>query len=238
MSPGAVAAALARRGVTVAALSDHNSGGNLAAWAEAAATAGVKPLYGLEVRTAEEADVLTVFDELGAALDFGQWVYDALPDVPCDERVFGVQVQVDAQENVLGFEPRLLISGIDHELEVVCQTARERGALVIGAHVDRTVDSILSQLGWLPEGLAIDAVEVTRFADEEALCAEHPSLAGVPVVRFSDAHLMADIGYQQTEFWVAEPTVTELRLALRGEGGRSARPVRRALAGLREPEET
>lgn len=226
MSPRAVAGRLAEMGVGLAALSDHNTARHAPAWAAATAAAGVKALYALEVRTTEEVDVLTVFDTVDAALDFDAWVYAALPEVPCEPRVFGEQIVVDEQENILEFEPRLLISGIAHDLEEVCATARERGALVIGAHVDRAVDSILSQLGWLPEGLAIDAVEVTRFCAEEALVAEHPSLVGVPVVRFSDAHRLDDVGYQQTEFCVAEPTVAELKLALAGVAGRSHRPLR------------
>ncbi|MBI5832632.1 MAG: PHP domain-containing protein [Armatimonadetes bacterium] len=230
MSPATIMARAAEIGLDLVAVSDHNSAKNTPAWRDAAAARGVKALYGLEVRSAEEVDVLTVFDEVEAALAFGQWVYAALPDIACDERVFGEQIVVDGQENILGFEPRLLISGIEHDLETVCATAREHGALVIGAHVDRGVDSILSQLGWLPEGLAIDAVEVTRYTDEQALVEAHPSLAGVPMVRFSDAHLPADIGFQQTLFRVEEPSVAELKLALAGLDGRSALPLRRALS--------
>lgn len=229
MSPAAIVDRAVAVGLDLVAISDHNSAKNTPALCAAAEARGVKALYALEVRSAEEVDVLTVFDEVEAALDFGEWVYAALPDIACDERVFGEQIVVDGQENILGFEPRLLISGIAHDLETVCATARERGALVIGAHVDRGVDSIISQLGWLPEGLAIDAVEVTRYTDELALVEAHPSLAGVPVVRFSDAHLVPDIGFQQTMFRVEEPTIAELKLALAGLEGRSAVPLRRAL---------
>ena len=230
MSPAAIVARAVEVGLDLIAVSDHNSAKNTPALCAAAAGHGVKALYGLEVRSAEEVDVLTVFDGVEAALAFGEWVYAALPEIACDERVFGEQIVVDAQENILGFEPRLLISGIAHDLETVCATARELGALVIGAHVDREVDSILSQLGWLPAGLAIDAVEVTRYTDELALAEAHPTLAGVPVVRFSDAHQLEQIGYQQTLFCVEEPTVAELKLALAGLDGRSARPLRRALS--------
>jgi predicted metal-dependent phosphoesterase TrpH len=229
MSPAAILDKAVEIGLNCAALTDHNSARNAPAWRAAAASRGVKALYGLEVRSAEEVDVLTIFDDVEAVLAFGEWVYAALPDIPCDARRFGEQIVVDADEEILAFEPRLLISGIRHDLETVCSEARSRGALVVGAHVDRAVDSILSQLGWVPEGLAVDAVEVTRFSDEQALVRLHPSLAGLPVVRFSDAHQVPDIGYQQTRFRVEEPTVAELKLALGGLEGRSAVPIRRAL---------
>jgi len=229
MSPAAIIDRAVEIGLGLVALTDHNSARNTPAWRAAGAKRGVRTLYGLEVRSAEEVDVLTVFDEVDSALAFGEWVYAALPDRPCEARVFGEQIVVDEAEVVLDFEPRLLISGIAHDLETICDEARARGALVIGAHVDRAVDSIISQLGWLPEGLAVDAVEVTRYTDEQVLVQQHPSLAGLPVVRFSDAHLVPDIGYQQTRFCVAEPTVAELKLALAGLEGRSAEPIRQAL---------
>jgi PHP family Zn ribbon phosphoesterase len=100
---------------------------------------------------------------------------------------------------------------------------------VIPAHVDRSVDSVISQLGWLPPELGVDAVELSRFGAEEDLAPEHPWLTEVPVVRFSDAHLPEDIGYQQTRFHLAEPTVAELRLALQGRDGRWHQPLRQAL---------
>lgn len=229
MSPTAIAEIAAERGLGLVGLSDHNSARNTPALRDAAKRIGVKALYGLEVRTAEEVDVLTIFDEVEAATAFGEWVWASLPDAPCLPEVYGDQVVVDAEENILEFVPRLLINGIGQPIEAVCGEAAARGALVLLAHVDRPSDSVISQLGWLPEGLAVDGAEVSRFGDETLLARDHPWLADLPVVRFSDAHRPAEIGYQQTRFHIAEGSVSELRAALRGVDGRWAEPVRQAL---------
>ncbi|MBI2302897.1 MAG: PHP domain-containing protein [Armatimonadetes bacterium] len=230
MSPRAIVARAVEVGIQVVALTDHNSARNAPALAAAAQAAGLCALFGLEVRSAEEVDVLTLFDTPADALAYGDWVHAALPSVPCDPALFGDQVVVDGEDEILGFEPHLLINAIEQPLDAVCAEARRRGALVLLAHVDRPANSVLSQLGFMPDDLPVDGVELSRFGDEDRLRAEHPALGGLPVVRFSDAHRPGEIGYQQTQFEVAAAGVTEFRAALEGRGGRRAVPVRRALA--------
>lgn len=226
MSPRAIVERARAAGLGLVAVSDHNSARNAPALAEAAARAGMKALYGVEVRSSEEVDLLVFFDSAPAAVAYGEWVYEQLPEIGCDPDVFGDQVVVDVDEAILGFVPRLLIGGIAASLADAAGEGRRRGGLVIAAHVDRPVESVISQLGWLPDDLPVDAVEVSRFGDETALAGEHPWLTRVPVVRFSDAHRLEEIGRQQTRFHVAEATVAELRAALVGRDGRWAEPVR------------
>lgn len=235
MSPTAIVNHARQAGLDVVALADHNCARNAPALAAAAARVGMKALYGVEVRSSEEVDLLVFFDAAEVAVDYGEWVYERLPDVPCESDVFGDQVVVDVDEEILGFAERLLIGGIAASLAEAADEARARGGLVIPAHVDRPVDSVISQLGWLPDDLAVDAVEVSRFGDETVLAGEHPWLARVPVVRFSDAHRPAEIGYQRTRWHVAAVTVEEFRAALAGRDGRWAEPVRPAASDGRRP---
>ncbi|NUP98512.1 MAG: PHP domain-containing protein [Armatimonadetes bacterium] len=229
MSPRAIAARAVEVGLDVIALADHNCARNAPALAAAVEAAGLRALYGVEARSAEEVDLLVWFDQPEAAVEFGDWLYEGLPPVTCQREVFGDQVVVDADDEIVEFVERLLISGQAEPLARICDEARARGALVVPAHVDRPRESVISQLGWLPDDLEVDAVELSRFGAEEELLPRHPWLARQPIVRFSDAHRLQDIGYQQTWFHVAEATVAEFRAALAGRDGRWARPVRQAL---------
>ncbi len=235
MSPATIVERGRQAGLEVVAVADHNCARNAPALAAAAARSGMKALYGVEVRSSEEVDLLVFFDAPEVAVDYGEWVYERLPDVPCDSDVFGDQVVVDVDEEILGFASRLLIGGITATLSEAADEGRARGGLVIPAHVDRPVDSVISQIGWLPADLGVDAVELSRFGDEQALTAEHPWLAEVPIVRFSDAHRPGEIGYQRTRFHVAAVTVDELRAALAGRDGRWAEPVRPAAKDGKRP---
>lgn len=230
MSPWAIASRAKALGLQVVALSDHNAALNTPALCEAVSRLGLEALYGVEARSAEEVDLLAYFDTPAEAVAFGSWVYDGLPDVPCNPELFGDQVVVDVNEEIVEFVPRLLLNGTVYPLQAIADEARGRGGLVIAAHVDRPTDSVISQLGWLPDEVVVDAVEVSRFGDEVLLGEQHPWLRKLPIVRFSDAHRPAEIGYQQTRFWVEAVSVAEFRAALAHRGGRRAEPVRQALS--------
>jgi hypothetical protein len=88
--------------------------------------------------------------------------------------------------------------------------------LAVPAHVTRRAYGLLGVLGFIPEGLPIDALEVDQAP---------PDLTRYPQVRSSDAHRLDQIGAVCTDFWLAEPTVSELRLALHQTSGRRAARV-------------
>ncbi len=72
------------------------------------------------------------------------------------------------------FLPAALTASID-QIEA---EAHRLGGLFIPAHIDRPSFSITSQLGFIPEDLYIDAVEVTGKIQELLY----------PAIRNSDAH--------------------------------------------------
>jgi hypothetical protein len=98
------------------------------------------------------------------------------------------------------------------------------GGLVIASHIDRESFSLVSQLGFIPPGLGLEAVEVSPRAAVAEARASFGVPEDLPVVRFSDAHKPDEIGAGTTDFLVAAPTLAEIRLALAGQAGRKAFP--------------
>lgn len=184
-SPSAVARIAAERGVSVMALTDHNSTRNCPAFAEACTRAGIIPLFGAEATTIEEVHVLSIFGSLQAAVEWGELLYAHLPDIQNDPKLVGDQPVVDADETILEFEERFLLSAVDLSLDVIARKTLECGGLCIPAHIDRRVNSIHSQLGFVPD-TPFSALEVTRLP---------PRLdtRGLPLVCSSDAHYPDDI---------------------------------------------
>ena len=120
------------------------------------------------------------------------FVYPRLPAVPNDPDRFGEQVVVNDQEEILRFETRLLANAAAVTLSEACRCGcpRRTGD---SAHIDRPAHSLVSQLGFPPAGLKLEAVEVTRFMAANFLAAHRSWLAALPLVRFSDAHFLEDI---------------------------------------------
>jgi hypothetical protein len=220
MSPRAVVERARTAGLDLIAVTDHNTTENAGAVIEAAAGTGLAVLPGIEMTTAEEVHLLGLF-EAGADLGpFQAEVYRNLPDLPAKMKFVDDQVLVDAADYVTGFCPRCLFGATRFSVQDAVGLIHGHGGLAIACHVDRESFSLISQLGFIPPGLGLEAVEVSpRMSVAEARAAFGPFDA-LPVVRFSDAHRPEEIGAATTEFLVDGPGLAEIRRALAGEDGR------------------
>ena len=221
MSPKAIVEKSLDSGIDLIALCDHNSAENVGAAMRAGRQRGLCVLPGLEINSSEEVHTLAIFDTEDQALAMQEVVYGRLegsnrPDV------FGDQVVANEFDEVEGFNDRLLIGAVEMELYEVVREIRRLGGLSIAAHVDRPSYSILGQLGFIPEDLALDALEISRRGSIEALRRDLPGIEerGMGLVTSSDAHELEDIGAAVTVFRIEAPEVAELALAFRGGQGR------------------
>jgi PHP family Zn ribbon phosphoesterase len=224
MSPRAVVDRALAVGLDIIAITDHNTIENTAAVIQAARGTGLAVLPGIEMTTAEEVHILGIFDpgtELGP---FQTTVYRNLPDVPAKKKFVKDQVIVDAEDYVTGFSPRCLLGATRFSVQEAVDIIHRHGGLAIACHVDRESFSIVSQLGFIPPGLPLDAVEVSpRLTVDEARRAFGP-FGPLPLVRFSDAHKPEEIGCVTTDLLVASPDFSEIRKAFAGQDGRGLVP--------------
>lgn len=220
MSPRTIVEAARAAGLGLIAVTDHNTTENAAAVAGAAAGTGLTVLPGIELTTAEEAHILGLF-EVGAELrPFQAEVFLRLPDVPSKRMFVEDQVLADAEDYVTGFSPRCLFGAVELTVREAVDLVHAHGGLAIASHIDREAFSLVSQLGFIPPGLGLEAVEVSPRADPAAAREAFGVPADLPIVRFSDAHKPDEIGAAVTDFLVAAPTLAEVRLALAGRDGR------------------
>jgi PHP family Zn ribbon phosphoesterase len=222
MSPRAVVERALASGLDIIAVTDHNTTENASAVIEAAAGTGLAVLPGIEMTTAEEVHILGLFE---AGTDLGPFqaeVYRNLPDVPARMKFVDDQVIVDAADYVTGFSPRCLFGATLFSVHEAIALIHRHGGLAIASHIDRDSFSIISQLGFIPPGLGLEAVEVSpRLSPDEARRQFGPP-DRLPIVRFSDAHKPEEIGTASTDFLIEGPGLDEIRRALAGEGGRRA----------------
>ena len=208
MSPSAVARKAKARGLDLAAIADHNSALNCPAFADACKREGLWAMFGIEVTTIEEAHVLCIFETADRALDFGDFIYKNLPDISNYPEVFGDQVYVDSDDNILGEAEKYLGNATSLSLDEVMDEALSRSALFIPAHIDKPVFSIPSQLGFLPGG-NYSAVEVFSPASRGGYEDRYA------VITSSDAHYIDDIGKKYFTADIKDKTFLSLALALR-----------------------
>lgn len=192
MTPANLAAMCALAGIQVAALTDHNTTGNCAAFSRAAARHGILAIPGMELTTAEEIHVLCLLPDLNAAEAFGNYIYGLLPDIPNNKRIFGAQIYMDGEDGVLGEEPRLLSTAAAVGINQVAGLLREFGGVSFPAHINRPSNSLFSNLGFWDETLGFPLAERSGSCPPDFF-ARHPELGDVPIITGSDAHRLDQI---------------------------------------------
>jgi 3',5'-nucleoside bisphosphate phosphatase len=203
----------------VITVTDHNSCENAAAMINAAAGTDITVLPGMELQTREEVHMVCLFDTLEQAMRWQAAVYASLPSLENKEDVFGVQVILDADGDIVGYNERLLLTSTNFSVNQVVQQVQALGGLCIPAHVDRPAYSIISNLGFVPPDLGIPGVEISHLVSPQEARARFPQLARYSLIASSDAHRLSDMS-RRTTLKMAAPTVAEIALALAGEGGR------------------
>lgn len=220
MTPKAIVRVAVERGLDMIAVCDHNSARNTAATRRAAETLGLAVIPGIEVTSAEEVHVLGLMPHDAAAFDLQEEIYARLIGQN-DEETFGYQVVVDEYDQVEDLDQRLLIGATTLSAERVVRLIHDCGGLAVASHVDRSGFGIFSQLGFIPDGLGLDALEVSRHSDFDRVRQKYPQTRDYTLITSSDAHFLADIGTAATAMLMVEPSFDELRKALAGSENRA-----------------
>jgi PHP family Zn ribbon phosphoesterase len=208
-----------RLGLSVIAITDHNACHNVESVIEAADGTGVHVLPGMEIQSKEEVHLLCLFDTVSQSREWQQEVFQKLPPLANREEVFGPQFIVDSMGDWRATEERLLASSVDMALGEVISKVRELGGMVIPAHVDRPTFSLLSNLGFVPEGIDVHGLEVTPGFVPDSGFQRWPQLKTWCLIVNGDAHRLQEIQHR-TLLKISAPRVQEISLALQGLEGR------------------
>jgi len=217
MSPKGILTAAKKKGIDILGICDHNTSENSLAIMKAAKKMHIHILPGMEVTSEEEVHVLALFDDIENALKLQEHVYQNLPGKN-DEETFGMQVIVNEKDEVLGFNDKLLIGATTIPLDEILRLIHAFEGLAIASHINREAFSIIGQLGFIPDKLELDALEISPSITIEEAKKKYPY--NYPITSSSDAHYPDDIGKSFTSFLLQDGTVTEIKKALKNEDGR------------------
>jgi len=220
MSPRAIVRTAVKKRIDIIAITDHNSAENVIAARKAAKNTDLIVLAGMEITTSEEAHVLALFDDMESIIKLQDIVYSNLMPGENDEKRFGEQIVVNEKDEVLDFNKRLLIAATDLSVYSAVNTIHSLGGLAIASHVDKDVFSIISQLGFIPDNLKFNALEMSCHMDRKHAEELFALYTSYPWISSSDAHFPDDIGKRTTTFIMNEPTTADMASALNNLDGR------------------
>ena len=203
------------RSLDFVGICDHNSAENVRAAKKAGEAERVSVIGGMEVTSSEEVHILALFDEDRQLRSLQEIIYKNLYGTN-DKRLYGDQLVVNEKDEVIRYSRKLLIGATTIPVHQVVELIHKHNGLAIASHIDREGFSIIGQLGFIPEDLPLDAVEITGSSHVATACLAED----FPTVVSSDAHFIEDVGKRRTCFLMEDITVKELRRSFRREAGR------------------
>jgi PHP family Zn ribbon phosphoesterase len=217
MSPVNIVRQALEKKLDIIAITDHNSTGHCRSARQIAGKYGITVIAGAELNTREEIHCLALFENMDKADQFQQYIDKHLNVIHNKPEIYGHQYLVDENEDILDEEDRLLVAALKTGIEDVITEVHRLEGLVVPAHINRMVNSIFSQLGFLPAGLKADALELDRRTGNDNFYNNHPEIGRYPLLRNSDAHSLHQIGAASTEYLLEAPVFSELRAVLSGD---------------------
>jgi len=227
MTPSAIVKTAYKNGLDIIAITDHNSAENVIGVKKAAEDTDLTVFAGMEVTSSEEVHILALFEDIEDVLELQDIVYKNLSS---DEQNpysptlgmggLGEQVVVNEKDEVLGFNKRLLIGATSLTAQSIVNIIHSLGGLSIASHIDREGFGIISKLGFIPEDLKLDALEISPNTGREKAEDLFRDYKTFPWISSSDAHYLEDIGKRRTNFFMQEATMAEIGAAMKNTGGR------------------
>jgi len=221
MTPPRIIHAAKAKGLKMIAVTDHNTAENVKPTIDAAKGSGIFVVPGMEVQTREEVHLVCLFPSLEACHSWQELVYQSLPAQSNNPGIFGCQPIMDSQGLILRELERMLLVSTGMSVESAADAVNGLDGICIPAHVDRPSFSLVATLGFVPEGLPVRAMEISRHVTSEEAALMLPALSGYSIMSSSDAHCLRDIGSNPSLlFSDAPPGFTELKMALNKISGR------------------
>lgn len=174
-------------------VTDHNSFAQQEVLCKLAPRYGLNYWFGIELTTREEVHLLAYFGDIDDAKRLQKRIDESLLSIPNSVDYYGHQWIYDEEDNPKQDYPKLLITSVDLTLkECIDLIHRFHGKAVL-AHIYGRANGIVEQLGFIPENLDIDGIEVKHDSEIDRFRDEYPQLHHLPILINSDAHQLRDM---------------------------------------------
>ncbi len=220
MSPETIVRRALASGLDAIAICDHNTTLQTPVVRAIGRRYGLEVFYGAELTTREEAHLAALLPDGKTAARLQAWIDAHIVRIPNRPDRLGDQMWVDELEMIVGEVPWYLNAPLRCSAEQAAAEVVRLGGLVIAAHVDRPANSLIGQLGFLPEGLSLAALEYNHSACFKDLLQTHPDLCGFAAYTASDAHFPEQIGANPAWLYAENPGFEQLSMAFAGLQGR------------------
>jgi 3',5'-nucleoside bisphosphate phosphatase len=220
MSPTNIIKRAKEQKLDIIGITDHNSLRHCKLTAELGQRHGIFVLTGVEITTREEVHCLAFFEKPESIDIFQQYIDQSLQYIKNNPQWFGYQVVVDEQERIIEEIDTLLITALNRSIDEIRLKVAELNGIFIPAHVDRPGNGILKQLGFIPDNLHPDTIEIWNKNPRNTFLKTYTGFDKYQLLISSDSHTLQQIGAFYSELEMPHINFNEVRNALTGCLGR------------------
>lgn len=220
MSPKAIVKAAVEKKLDFIGITDHNSTLQAKIVRDIGIDYNLKVFTGIEVTTKEEVHSICFLPNDQKLDDFQRFVELHQPRITNDPDIFGFQLCVNENNDIIKEIEYYLGVSLNLPIDELEKRIHELQGIFIPAHINRSRHSIFSQLGFFPDDLAVDALEIFNRTDINDFKNQHPELMKFNLIKNSDAHFVHQIGSFTTDYYMEELTFDELKLSVQMKNGR------------------
>ncbi len=189
MTPNNIVNMALLKKLDIIAITDHNSCKNVEPVLKAASKTNLIVVPGIEVETFEGIHMLCYFKSLTDLKDFTSIIDDNLPDIENNEVKWGSQLILNENDDISGTERKMLINSTNIKINELVKLVHIYNGRIVASHIDKYANSILTVLGFIPDDLPLDGIEVSLNANLK----EYETIFKYRIFQNSDAHFLADI---------------------------------------------
>lgn len=202
------------KGLDIIAVTDHNTSGHAAVIENLALKLGILAIPGMEVQTREEVHVLCYFPSVDNLKDFDNILTKNKTIIANNRKIFGNQTIRNEYDEVIGEMDIALIMSVDVDLDTLFVMVSAFDGVMVPAHVNKSSNSILANLGFIPPNMPIHCIEVYEKAPvNDRLLGQYKRLYN------SDAHYLEAISEPINFIDLKEKTAVALIEYLSGKDG-------------------
>ena len=169
------------KGLNAIALSDHNTGKNCPAAMAVGRKNGLVVLPAMELTTSEDIHILCLFEKYEGLEKLETYIQKTRLRVKNKPEIFGRQLIMDENDEIIGQEEDLLIVSSGVSVEEAAALVAGFGGIAVPAHIDKQANGLVGVLGAFDYNLGFKMIESTLGSGVTL-----PRLTG------SDAHYLWD----------------------------------------------
>lgn len=192
------------KGLDIISITDHNSIQNVEVAIELGKKLNILVVPGIEVQTKEDVHVLGYFKNISDLNSFYNIIEPQILKIPNKKKILGNQYIMDESDNLVREVEYSLLMSVNMSIDEIAAEIRNHRGFFMPAHVDKSSNSLLANLGFIPPGLNIKAVEIYKRQEDTSMYDKYIKMFN------SDAHRLTDISEQENYMEIEECSIEGL----------------------------